>query len=256
MAHLKTFILIIATILFSIDVIAKNKLAIINDSDGFTNIRSGKGAEFPIIGTIEKDEFFYCEDSDSDWTKVIALKWQDGKQIEGFIHKSRIQLIENLDSSKQKELLAQVLTNQQNLANKFQKAFIYKNSSSYKTAIKELELYSEIKYSPILDILPLYYCRTKDSIMLELFYSTIWADKGSANEAPSYAIGYCFICQPELVLKQVRNLKSTEHRNLILNDIEWGLMCIFDVDQDEKSDNAEYNKLKKRLDNERKKIRS
>ena len=86
-----------------------------------------------------------------------------------------------------------------------------------------------------------------------MFFSTIWADKGSANEIPSFTIGLCYISQPETVLEQVRFITNLEQRNLIFNQIEWGLLNHFNVDEDKKSENKEFNKLKKRLDNSKKK---
>jgi hypothetical protein len=255
MTQNKIYITITLILFCTLTVFAGNRLAIINDPDGFTNIRSGQGNEFPIVSTINKDEFFYCDLTNSEWIKVIALKWQNGNQVEGYIHKSRVQLVENLDFQRQKELIKQILDKQRILANNFQKAWKSKDSIAYRTTVRELELCSEIKYSPILEILPKYFCETKDTMILDLFYSTIWADKGSANEMPSFAISECFICNSDLVIKQLQLIVNKEQKDLVYDNIEWGLMNKFEVEEDGQSDNLEFNQLKSKLEKERIKAR-
>ena len=250
----RKYILTILSFFCILTSFAEDKLAIINDSDGFTNVRSGQGKEFSVIDTIMKDEFFYCDlTAEDEWIKIIAMKWKDSKQVEGYIHRSRIQPVENLDNKKQKELIVRILNKQKILAENFQIAWKSKDNIAHRTTtVRELELYSDIKYSPILDILPKYFCLTNDTEILQLFFSTMWADKGSANEMPSFAIGHCFVCKTDIVIEQLTKIKNTEQKELILNHIEWGLMSHFNIDENEKSENKEYNKLKIRLDNERK----
>jgi len=272
------YILAILSFFCTLTIFAENKLAIINDPDGFTNIRSGQGKIFSVIDTINKDEFFYCDPKIQDeWIKVIAMKWKGSKQVEGYIHRSRIQFVENLDYKKQKKIIAQILNKQRILADNFRNAWINNDRIAYKTTREEVELYSEIKYSPILDVLPKYFCSTNDTDILQLFFSTIildvlpkyfcstndtdilqlffstmWANKGSANEMPSFAIGECFICKTDIVIAQLKKIRNVEQKELIFDSIEWGLLNYFSVDEKEKSNNKEFSKLKIRLENERK----
>ena len=44
-----------------------------------------------------------------------------------------------------------------------------------------------------------------------------------------------------------------EEKKLLFDQIEWGLLNHFDVDENMKSGNKEFNKLKSRIDFERKK---
>lgn len=245
-------VLFILTLFLTLTSKAENKLARIKDSDGYTNIRNGKGNEFPVIATLARDELFYCDQTNSDWLKIIALKWQNGKQIEGYIHKSRVQLIETLDLKSKQELLKQILLKQKSLADSFQRAFKSKDSLGYNSTLKELETHAENRYSPVLAILPKYFCETKDTALLQLFFATMWADNGSADEMPSMAIGDCFICQTDIVARQAGMIKNKEQRQSIYSDIEWGLVNHYDVDESGKSKDKDFNRLKKRLDNERK----
>jgi hypothetical protein len=251
MTTVRYHILTILTFFCSLTLLAENKLAIINDPDGFTFVRSGQGKDFKVVDTLFIDDFFYFQFADnSEWAKVTAWK---GRQIEGFVHKSRIQEFEKLDNKKQKELITKTLDRHRILADNFQNAWKSKDSIAYRKTVRELEFHSDTKYDPVLTILPNYFCSTSDIQVLQLFFSTMWADKGSANEMPSFSIGKCFMCKPDLVIEQLTKIKNVEQKKSIFDQIEWGLLNNFDVDENGKSDNKEFNKLKARLDNERKK---
>ncbi|NLJ20831.1 MAG: hypothetical protein GX429_06910 [Bacteroidales bacterium] len=248
---MRKYVLTILTFFCSLTLFAENKLAIINDPDGFTFVRSGQGKEFKVADTLFTEDFFYFQFIDnSDWAKVKAWK---GRQIEGFIHKSRIQEVEKLDYKKQKELITKTLDRHRVLAENFQSAWKSKDSIAYRKTVRELEFHSDTKYDPILTIIPKYFCSTNDIEILQLFFATMWADKGSANEMPSFSIGDCFICNPNLVIEQLTKIKNIEQKKNIFDHIEWGLLNHFDVDENGKSENKEYDKLKAQLDKERKK---
>jgi hypothetical protein len=64
----------------------KSKPGIINDPDGYVNIRKEMNVQSEILGKIIKKEIFdYWEVPDSNWWVV---KTKDG--LEGFVHKDRI----------------------------------------------------------------------------------------------------------------------------------------------------------------------
>lgn len=245
----KNYILTILILLCSLTLFAESKLAVINDTDGFTYVRSGQSKDFKVIDTLYADDLFYFQFVDnSDWAKVTAWK---GRQIEGFVHKSRIQEIEKLDNTKQKQLISKVLNRQKVLADNFQNAWKPKNDIAYRATREELEFYSDTQYDPILTILPKYFCATNDIEVIQLFFATMWADKGSANEMPSFSIGDCFVCKADIIIEQLKKIKDIEQKKHILDQIEWGLLNHFGIDEGKKSDNKEFNKLKAKLDNER-----
>lgn len=61
--------------------------AIINDPDGYTNIRSGQGVNYKIIGRISKDEVFYTIPQQGDWWPVRTTSNQYG-----YVHRSKIEI--------------------------------------------------------------------------------------------------------------------------------------------------------------------
>jgi uncharacterized protein YgiM (DUF1202 family) len=59
--------------------------AVIEDPDGYTNIRSGQGTQFSIIVRVNEGEVFYTIPQQGDWWPV---RTKDEKY--GYIHRSRI----------------------------------------------------------------------------------------------------------------------------------------------------------------------
>lgn len=248
---MRNFILTILTFSCSLTLLAENRLAIIDTPDGFTLVRSGQGMEFKIVDTLFTEDFFYFKFIDnSDWVKITAWK---GRQIEGFVHNSRIQEVEKLDFKKQKELISKILNRHRVLVENFQNAWKSKDSLAYRASVRQLEFHSDTKYDPVLTILPKYFCSTSDVEIIQLFFAILWADKGTANEMPSFSIGKCFICKSDLVIEQLTKIKDIEQKKSIFDHIEWGLLNNFDVDENGKSENKEFNKLKTLLENEKRK---
>ena len=77
------------------------RLAIINDPDGYTNVRKGTGTKYPIVGKFFIDEVFaFIPNSNNNWWKV---KNKSGT-IVGFMHKSKICPIGSLSEGKKESL--------------------------------------------------------------------------------------------------------------------------------------------------------
>lgn len=83
-------------ITFTILVVAINQFAIaqqkglVNDPDGYTNIREGRSSSTKIIGRVlEGQEFLYYTDESSNWWKV-KFESENKNTIIGYIHNSRI----------------------------------------------------------------------------------------------------------------------------------------------------------------------
>ncbi len=83
--------LVLALLFFSLSELSAQTIGIINDPDGYTNIRNGQGSNFEIIGKIEESyQFKYYPNEQSNWWAIKTIP-SYGTQIEGFVHKSRIQ---------------------------------------------------------------------------------------------------------------------------------------------------------------------
>ena len=75
-------------------------LAIIDDPDGYTNMREGPGNTYKMIDQISKNEVFIIEDLKEDW--YLIYKVENGYK-EGFMHESRVLLIYSLPTIGERE---------------------------------------------------------------------------------------------------------------------------------------------------------
>jgi hypothetical protein len=86
---------ILICLLFVLTLSAKGQIATINDPDGFTNVRAGKGANTKVIGKlVTGDMFLYsCEDKKDQWAEIFC----NGKTyLQGYIHISRLMPIDQM----------------------------------------------------------------------------------------------------------------------------------------------------------------
>lgn len=248
----RIYLALILTFFSTYSIYAGYKLAILKDPDGFSNVRNGPGNDFLIVDTLYTDDFLYFQFiENSEWAKISAWK---GRQIEGFIQLNKIQEVEKLENKIQQELIAKILNTRNKLKADFVDFQKSKDSLAYINCLSELKFYSDTKLEPILEILPRYICSTQDTKILQLFFASYWADKGSLNEMPSLTMASFFICNPDLVIKQLNKINSIEQKKSILNHIYWGLINYYGIEENGKTNNKEYNKHSARLDTEIKKI--
>ncbi len=75
--------------------------AIIDDKDGFTNIRLKPNSKSKVIGKIKDGELFYClsDDTKNEW---IPIDFND--TLSGYIHKSRVKFLKELPFLKYREI--------------------------------------------------------------------------------------------------------------------------------------------------------
>jgi hypothetical protein len=240
--------------------LAAEKLARGVDKGGYTNVRAGQGLTFDVVAKVTSKDYFFCDPAKSDeWIKVTLHKWESGNQITGYIHKSRIEVIEDLSDDAQKEIIFSVLKKQKQLADRYVEYHTkyanelhhwHKKSDSviFDHAVRELEDHSETTYTPVLNILENLFCKTNDVTLITHVIETIWSDRESANEVPSFALGDCFACDPQILSEQIRKISNKEQKQLIVSDIEWGLRNKFSVAEGKESSSPEYLKLIAELD--------
>jgi len=254
---------IILTLTFSI--YGQSDLARINDEDGFTLLRNGQSIDSAIIDTIYENDFFYCVQSNSDWFEITALKLDRPGYLllKGFMHKSRIQIIDDLNKEELKDLIERVFEKYENLGielNNFVLRDTYdyesktwnskKDSLDFKDIYQRNNDYSEKYFSPILKTFSNYFCKSQDIETFNLFINTLLAHKGSANEMLSFTLGECFICEPELIQKQLKSIKNPNELELMIDHIDWGLQNLFWTEEDgyNEPSSQEYLNFKKRLE--------
>jgi hypothetical protein len=224
---------------------SQGRLARVVDGGAPVSVRSGQGNQFVAIAQLNKDDLFYCEKTNGDWIRVTTLQIAKGSRIEGYIH-SKVQFIEDLDSKSQKLFITNILNKHKTLAEAFYKA--KGNESLSKEAHTRLESDDDTKYTPMLSVLPKYFCTTKDTALLQQFFATLIADKGSPNETPHSAAADCYVCHPDLVIELLKHIADKDNRYVVISQMELGLLIHFDVDFNHPTDNSEYIHYKIKLD--------
>lgn len=96
---MKRFFLMVTMLLTLVAVSAQDlssyKKAVINDPDGYTNVREGKSVNYDVIAKIYENEVFYTYPSNSsNWYPVIT---KNGTK--GYVHNSRISFLSNNNSN-------------------------------------------------------------------------------------------------------------------------------------------------------------
>jgi hypothetical protein len=83
-----------------IALVAQGQLAVINDPDGFTNVRAGKGVSTKITGKFfNGDVFLYNEDDKTaEWIQVFynPEKSVSTHDMQGYIHRDRLMPVDRL----------------------------------------------------------------------------------------------------------------------------------------------------------------
>jgi len=255
--------------LFNLSVSAQNKLAIIVDKDGFSNLRELPDIESSIIDTIRQNEFVYCESLINDWYKIWEYKWYKSginrsRQITGYVHKSRVKLIENLTIVEQQKIILKTLNEYNDFTkerNEWYKDNYDIKTNTYKDSSGSLKnkYYSyagaditDNKFDPILHYIETYYCKTHDIEVLNRLFSILYENQGSANEQPAWSLGKCFICSPSQIVNVLSKM-DYEKARVIKGHIYFGLAMNFKVNtEDSIPTNKDYLKYARMLETKNK----
>ncbi|MCP4967071.1 MAG: hypothetical protein GY926_17790 [bacterium] len=67
-------------------------MAVIDDPDGYTNVRAGEGVDYDVVIRVVEGDVFYVipQGGDQDWWPVRTTSGHSG-----FMHRSRIELVQN-----------------------------------------------------------------------------------------------------------------------------------------------------------------
>lgn len=219
---------------------------IINDADGYTNIRAGKGSNFEIVGKILENELFvYYDSSDQNWLKVAITKCRCDEpnriynRITGFVHRSRILNTDKLTQERQKQLLLVIFKEEKRL---YQRVINAKDRTTkeYRSISGEMSVFHDYQFDAVLGLFDKYMCKFKDRELLEEFLNLLEVETGSADELPSYSLGTIFQCHPDWMFESMK-----KHLDL-LNLLEWGIVNIgYDANRNEPPElETKYNELR------------
>ncbi|WP_423735509.1 hypothetical protein [Chitinophaga caseinilytica] len=209
--------------------------AVINDPDGFTNVRLQPSATSPAPYQVNQYQVFSCTKQPGDWwvfeiPEGTPMPLPDGK---GYIHKSRVRLFSEMPDSALQSTICRLLAHHletivasNRLFDKYLangKKFSAEDEATYKKLGQLREDVYEYSYYPLMTYMPGYLQRTRDSVVLLAWCKVLAEDTGSASESPGYAMGELFRQAPEWVIRIIRPLPKRE-RSIVIGQIEFGLM--------------------------------
>ena len=100
--------LYICILQFILTAVLAADFAVINDKDGYTNVRSGKSIKSKVIDKVVDGQVFTAYLVNQEWVEIFYEK--EAQQKKGYIHKSRIQYIEKAKTYTGKDLTFAMIT--------------------------------------------------------------------------------------------------------------------------------------------------
>jgi hypothetical protein len=221
-----TFRLTLSILLTSIVALAQDNVAIILDKDGFTNVREGGSTKSAIVGQIKIGEFFTFVKTADDWWEISKNYDENGNSINltGYVHKSRIQPLFGLPENAKRKLIKDT----------FDKELELIKTKNWDERAK----HHEPRFDMLLHVAADYITKTKDQELLRIFIETVKLDSGSADESPSWTLGFIFIKQPEWTIEQMKAVGLTVD---LVGRLEFGFENVVTKSED-------YVGLKKKID--------
>ena len=243
---MRKFIFLFLTFIYLSANCQERKTGIINDPDGYTNIRAGKGANFEIVNKILENELFvYYDSTDQNWLNVAITKCRCDEpnriynDITGYVHRSRILNIDKLTRERQKQLLLAIFKEEKRL---YQRVINTKDRTTkeYRSISGEMNVFHDYQFDAVLGLFDTYMCQFKDRELLEEYLKLLEIETGSADEMPSYSLGTIFQCHPEWMFESMKNYLN------LMNLLEWGIVNIgYDANRNEPSElEKKYNQLR------------
>lgn len=197
----------IAALCFSLCLLASicfGEVGLINDPDGYTNVREDASLKSKIVGKIYKDQVFqYFPSEDAKWYCVAV----DGNG--GYIHSSKVVSIAILPSEKIREIIFAA----------------YKKMNDWlkgKIKLSEAEgvKFNDDVYDVALAMARDYVAENKDEELLSLFFENYLLDSEGFSESPSISIGESLLIAPEFVCNQALKTGNKEVYNLLKLGLE------------------------------------
>jgi hypothetical protein len=241
---LKTLITVIIILLLGPVTMAGNwKLARLRDTSSVVNVYSATNNTSETVATIKNDEFFYCEPGNADWWNIHTMK-----PIWGYIHKSQIQLVEELPLTTQQKMLSGIFTTHKKLGTDFIRAYETKDSAAYFFTINKLDEHRDHVYKPIMEIFSNYICKTGDTLVIRQLVETVPVDGIMESASRDLPMGEAFICKSDLFINALNSIDNKDDRFYVSFHIGFGLLQHYQIKEKQlRPKDPEYLKLNEKL---------
>ncbi len=197
----KSFLFILLITLLATS--AFGEVGVINDPDGYTNVRKEKSTSSPIVSKIFKGEIFSYQPVKGDkWYSVIV------KGQSGYVHSSRIVNVLSLPNAR--EVLLEIFRKENQLL----------QLQTERTKNEHSDFFENV-YCAALESAGDFIAKNQDDELFKLMIENKLLDKGNASEAPSFALGYVFIANPQWASGILKAYRDKD----LLGFLDWGIQC-------------------------------
>lgn len=105
---MKSYLILVAILLLSVPAFSQEvkidsdyPYGVIRDTDGYVNIRKSPSVKSDIVGKLHDGDIFSCLNTKGDWWEVSFISASSKSDwVEGYIHKSRVQVLSHWKSVK------------------------------------------------------------------------------------------------------------------------------------------------------------
>jgi len=235
---MKGLIILTIGLLISMQNFGQSELAMITDPDGFVNVRADKSTDSEVLFKIKENDFFLCKPTTDNWWRIDNFYAKTG-----FVHKSKIQLIKDLSEKKQRDLIINSIKRLNDYRLKYDSLRLILPNNERMKLLREFEGFEETIYTPLLPFLSSLFCKNKDIDLFDKYLKIMLVNQMSANEMPAWSLGDCYLCHPDLVIKQINNY-SGKDREYLWSMLTFGFK---NVTWQKESEIENYDELKNRL---------
>jgi hypothetical protein len=216
----------------------QSELAMINDPNGFVNVRAEKNSHSEIVMTIKESDFFLCEPTEENWWKIDNFYTKTG-----FVHKSKIRLIKELKEKQQHDLIINSIYALKDYRLKYDSLRVILPNEERMELLREFEDFEETIYMPLLPFLSKLFCKNKDIDLLDEYLKIMIVNQMSANEMPAWSLGDCYLCHSDIVIKRIKKYNGKDKEYL------WSMLTFGfeNVTWQKENEIDDYQELKNKL---------
>ena len=195
----KSFLFVLLMTLLATSVFGE--VGVINDPDGYTNVRKEKSTSSPVVSKIFKGEVFSYQPVKGDKWYSVIIKGQSG-----YVHSSRIVNVLSLPNAR--KVLLEIFRKENQLL----------QLQTERTKNEHSEFFENV-YCAVLESAGEFIAKNQDDELYKLMVENMLLNKGSASETPSFALGYVFIADPQWASGILKIFRDEE----LLRSVDWGI---------------------------------
>lgn len=207
-----------------------DSLAIINDIDGYSNVREKPSVNSDVLFKENINNIFrILPYQNSEWWEIED--YYPNIQT-GYIHKRKVKNLGNLTNDEMRKLSYIILDSTITLRDElhYQDRHGLFNTEENKELTIKFKNYYHFQLFPVLNLVSRYYCNTYDRKFLRDYLDFRIETKRMVWEATPAAFVDMFICNPNEVLEEI-DLRLKSETKILLNDLERGIQGIEDKQQ-------------------------